>query len=173
MNDRNVYEFPGSDRVLEIDSDGAWHIGPGRGQVYLSPGPRQVIARPGQGQVIVTPGQGKAIVNRRGQSQVSSHLQLHKRAANRDARPITKGGVMTEEQPSISVADSKWAATILEESITTNPQVAAEASAVMEELLSGRLLERELTPTGLKEVAQQLVEAMAQAIADPKENHEN
>ena len=80
---------------------------------------------------------------------------------------------MTEEQPSIVVADSKWAATILEESITTSPQVAAQASAVMEELLSGRLLERELTPTGLKEVAQQLIEAMAQAIADPKENHEN
>ena len=80
---------------------------------------------------------------------------------------------MTKEQPSIVVADSKWTATILEESITTSPQVAAQASAVMEELLSGRLLERELTPTGLKEVAQQLIEAMAQAIADPKENHEN
>ena len=80
---------------------------------------------------------------------------------------------MIKEQPSVVVADSEWAANVIEVSLATNPQVTAQASAVMEELLSGRLLERELTPTGLKEVAQQLIEAMAEAIADPKENHEN
>ena len=80
---------------------------------------------------------------------------------------------MTEEQLSVVVADGKWAATLIEESFETNPQVTAQASAVMEELLSGRLLERELTPTGLKEVAQQLIEAMVQATADPKDNYEN
>ena len=80
---------------------------------------------------------------------------------------------MTEEQLSVVVADGKWAATLIEESIETNPQVTAQASAVMKKLLSGRLLERELTPTGLKEVAQQLIEAMVQPTADPKENYEN
>ncbi len=80
---------------------------------------------------------------------------------------------MTQEQPSVVVADSEWAANLIEVSLATNPQVTAQASAVMEELLSGRLLERELTPTGLKEVAQQLIEAMVQATADPKENYEN
>ena len=80
---------------------------------------------------------------------------------------------MTEEQPSAVVADSKWAATLIKESIETNPQVTDQASVVMEELLRGRLLERELTPTGLKEAAQQLIEAMVPATADPKENHEN
>ena len=80
---------------------------------------------------------------------------------------------MTKEQPSVVVADSKWAATLIEESIETNPQVTAQASAVMEELLSGRLRERELTPTGLKEIAHQLIEAMVQATADPEANYEN
>ncbi len=56
MTDRDSYEFPGTDRVLEIDSDGAWHIGPGRGQVYVSPGVGQVIVMPGQGQVVVEKG---------------------------------------------------------------------------------------------------------------------
>ena len=71
------------------------------------------------------------------------------------------------------LADSKWAANLIEESIETNPQVTAQVYAVMEELLSGRLLERELTPAGLKEVAQQLIEAIVQATADPMENYEN
>lgn len=66
----NAYEFPGSDRVLEIDSDGAWHIGPGQGQVYVSPGAGQVIIHPGQGQVIVNPGQGQVIVRKGGTGQV-------------------------------------------------------------------------------------------------------
>ena len=70
MNPQNVYEFSGSDRVLEIDSDGAWHIGPGRGQVYISPGAGQVIVHPGQGQVIVSPGQGQVIVKKGGTGQV-------------------------------------------------------------------------------------------------------
>ena len=80
---------------------------------------------------------------------------------------------MTKEQPSVVVANSKWAATLIEKSIETNPQVTAQASVVMEELLSGRLLERELTPTGRKEIAHQLIEAMVQATADPKANYEN
>ena len=80
---------------------------------------------------------------------------------------------MTKEQPSVVVADRKWAATLIEESFETNPQVTAQASVAMEDLLSGRLLERELTPTGLKDVAQQLIEAMVQATVDPKENYEN
>ena len=70
LNARNVYEFPGSDRVLEIDSDGAWHIGPGRGQVYISPGAGQVMVHPGQGQVVVSPGQGQVIVKKGGTGQV-------------------------------------------------------------------------------------------------------
>ncbi len=80
---------------------------------------------------------------------------------------------MTKEQPSVDVADSKWAATLIEESFETNPQVTTQASAVMEELLSGRLLERELTATGLKEVARQLIEAMVQATTDLRDNYEN
>ena len=80
---------------------------------------------------------------------------------------------MTKEQPSVVAADSNWAANLIAESLETNPQVTTQASAVMEELLSGRLLERELTPAGLKEVAQQLLEAIVQATADPKESHEN
>ena len=80
---------------------------------------------------------------------------------------------MTKERPSIPVPDSKWAANLIEESFETNLQVTAQASAAMEDLLSGRLLERELTPAGLKDVAQQLIEAMVQATADPKENYEN
>ena len=70
MKDRDSYEFPGTDRVLEIDSDGAWHIGPGRGQVYVSPGVGQVIVHPGQGQVIVLPGQGQVVVEKGGTGQV-------------------------------------------------------------------------------------------------------
>ena len=70
MNDQNVYVFPGSDRVLEIDPDGAWHIGPGTGQVYISPGAGQVIVHPGQGQVIVSPGQGQVVVKKGGTGQV-------------------------------------------------------------------------------------------------------
>ena len=70
MNAQSVYEFPGSDRVLEIDSDGAWRIGPGRGQVYISPGAGQVIVHPGNGQVIVSPGQGQVIVKKGGTGQV-------------------------------------------------------------------------------------------------------
>ena len=70
MEGRNSYEVPGSDRVLEIDSEGAWHIGPGRGQVYVSPGMGQVVVHPGQGQVIVRPGQGQVIVEKGGTGQV-------------------------------------------------------------------------------------------------------
>ena len=73
MNGQNVYEFPGSDRVLEIDSEGAWHIGPGRGQVYVSPGTGQVIVHPGQGQVIVNPGQGQVIVRKGGTGHITVH----------------------------------------------------------------------------------------------------
>ena len=79
---------------------------------------------------------------------------------------------MTKEQPSDVATDSKWAATLIEESLETNPHVTAQASAVMDELLTGRLLERELTPSGLKEVAQQLIEAIVEATADPKDSHE-
>ena len=70
MNAQNIYEFPGSDRVLEIDSDGVWHIGPGTGQVHIFPGTGQVIVHPGHGQVIVGPGQGKVIVKKGGTGQV-------------------------------------------------------------------------------------------------------
>ena len=35
MKDRDSYEFPDTDPVLETDSDGAWHISPGRGQVCV------------------------------------------------------------------------------------------------------------------------------------------
>ena len=70
LNERNVYEFPGSDRELEIDSDGAWHIGPGRGQVYVSPGVGQVIIHPGQGQVVIKSGQGQVVVTKEGPGQV-------------------------------------------------------------------------------------------------------
>ena len=70
MNARNIYEIPNSDRVLEVDSDGAWHIGPGRGQVYISPRAGQVIVHPGQGQVIASPGQGQVIVRKGGTGQV-------------------------------------------------------------------------------------------------------
>ena len=70
MRDRDSYESPSTDRVLEIDSDGAWHIGPGRGQVYVSPGVGQVTIHPGQGQVIVMPGQGQVVVEKGGTGQV-------------------------------------------------------------------------------------------------------
>ena len=70
LNAQNVYRFPGSDRVLEVDSHGAWHIGPGTGQVYVSPGAGQVIVHPGQGQVVVSPGQGQVIVKKGGTGQV-------------------------------------------------------------------------------------------------------
>ena len=70
LNAQNVYEFPGSDRVLEIDSHGAWHIGPGTGPVHISPGEGQVIVHPGQGQLVVSPGQGQVIVKKGGTGQV-------------------------------------------------------------------------------------------------------
>ena len=73
-----VCEFPGSDRVLEIDPDGAWHIGPGRGQVYVSPGPGQVIVHPGQGQVIIIPGQGQVIVEKGGEGRAIASYQQFK-----------------------------------------------------------------------------------------------
>ena len=80
---------------------------------------------------------------------------------------------MTKEQPSVVAANSNWAASIIEDTLETNPQVTAQASRVMEELLTGRLLERELTTAGLNEVAQQLLEAIAQATADTEDSHEN
>ena len=138
-------------RVLQMDSDGASHIGPGPGQV------------------MVTSGHACIIVETNGEAQLSSHLQLH----DRDTFSTTRGGVITEEQPSVIVEDTTWAATLIKESIETNPKITAEASAVMEELLSGRLLERELTPTGLREVAQRLIKSIVQATADPKENLAN
>ena len=70
LSERRIYEFPGTDRELEIDSDGAWHIGPGRGQVYVFPGVGQVIVRPGQGQVVVKSGQGQVVVTKDGPGQV-------------------------------------------------------------------------------------------------------
>lgn len=73
MNDPMVCEFPGCDRVLEVDSDGALHVGPGRGQVYVSPGEGQVTIHPGRGQVIVIPGQGQVIVEKGGTGQVIVH----------------------------------------------------------------------------------------------------
>ena len=109
------------------------------------------------------------IVEKSGEAQLSSHLQLH----DRDTFSTTRGGVITEEQPSVIVEDSTWAATLIKESVETNPKITAEASAVMEELLSGGLLERELPPTGLRAVAQRLIKSIVQATADPKENHAN
>ena len=99
----------------------------------------------------------------------SSHLKLY----NGDAFPTTKGEVMTKEQPSVVAADTNWAATLIQDTLEKTPQVTAQASAVMEQLLNGRLLERELTPAGLREVAQQLLEAITQATADPEQSHEN
>ena len=61
MKDCDSYEFPDTDPVLETDSDGAWHISPGRGQVCVSPGIRQVIVHPDQSQVIIMPGLGQVI----------------------------------------------------------------------------------------------------------------
>ena len=38
---------------------------------------------------------------------------------------------MTKEQPSVVVADSKWAANLIEESFETNPQHAAQVSPIV------------------------------------------
>ena len=61
MKDRDSYEFPDTDPVLETDSDGAWHISSGRGQVCVPPGIRQVIVHPVQSQVIIMLGLGQVI----------------------------------------------------------------------------------------------------------------
>ena len=61
MKDLDSYEFPDTDPVLETDSDGAWHISPGRGQVCISPDIRQLIVHPDQSQVIIVPGLGQVI----------------------------------------------------------------------------------------------------------------
>ena len=73
MKDRDSYEFPDTDPVLENGSDGAWHIGPGRRQVCVSPGIRQVIVHPDQSQVITMPGLGQVIteLGRQGSSNRS------------------------------------------------------------------------------------------------------
>ena len=70
MKERDIYDFPGTNRVLEINSEGAWHIGPGRGQVYVSPGVGQVIVHPSQGQVIILPPQWQVVGEKGGTGQV-------------------------------------------------------------------------------------------------------
>ena len=47
------YEFTESDRTLEIDADGTWHIGSGNGQVIIHSSNGQVVVHSGRGQVIV------------------------------------------------------------------------------------------------------------------------
>ena len=58
-----IYRFEESDRSLEIDSDGTWHIGSGNGKVELHPCNGQVVVHSGNGQVIVRPRNGQVIVH--------------------------------------------------------------------------------------------------------------
>ena len=57
------YTFPESDRTLEIDHEGTWHISSGNGKVELHPGDGQAIVHPCNGQVVITSGSGQVILN--------------------------------------------------------------------------------------------------------------
>lgn len=57
------YRLDESDRTLDIDDNGTWHIGPGRTKVVLELGFGQLDLQPGAGQVVVNGGHGQIIVH--------------------------------------------------------------------------------------------------------------